>query len=310
MLAILKNVFIGAAAITFFSAAALHAAVVVDGSKIMDQDMGENLCALTFDDGPSPNTPLLLDMLADYNIPATFFLLGRNVTIYPDIVRRMLKDGHEVANHSWSHPNLKKLGYAQQAEQIGITDNILRSLGAVPFYVRPPYGSFNDNTVKVAEELGLSIILWSLDSKDWKRLPEDYARLGSTRGTIYETGELRGIFLFHDTHLTTVEDLPRIVSDLKAGGCDKFVTVSEYLAGISDPEPGSLMTRRPTQVASAPAENAAAPKQPARQDWLKYAGGSGPLPLARSSKPWQENSREKLDLEDAHAAAGQANNGI
>ena len=121
--------------------AILQAGIVVNGNVIMDQEMGENLCALTFDDGPSPNTPLLLDMLASYKIPATFFLLGRSVTLYPELVRRMLAEGHEVANHSWSHPNLKKLSYAKQAEQISITDQILRSQGAVPFYLRPRYVS-------------------------------------------------------------------------------------------------------------------------------------------------------------------------
>lgn len=309
MFAFIKNLLFNAAFFVMISAASAQAAVV-DGSKIMDQDMSENLCALTFDDGPSPNTPLLLNMLAEYKIPATFFLLGRSVTQYPELVRRMLAEGHEVANHSWSHPNLKKMGFAKQEEQIATTDRLLRALGAVPFYMRPPYGAFDENTIKVAQELGLSIILWSLDSHDWKKLPEDYARLGSTRGTVYETGDLRGVFLFHDTHLTTVEDLPKIVADLKAGGCDRFVTVSEYLAGIADPEPGSLMTRRPTQIASAAKKNPPENVEPDRKDWLKYSAGSGPVPLARSSKPWQDNAMEKLDLDEAHAAASHSRSGI
>lgn len=279
----------------------VHAAVV-DGSRIMDQDMTENLCALTFDDGPSVNTPTLLDMLAGYGIPATFFLLGQNVMLYPQIVDRMLAEGHEVGNHSWSHPNLKKLGPNAQAEQIGATDRILRSHGATPFYIRPPYGSFDENTVKVAEDLGISVILWSMDSRDWKKLPEDYSKLVSTRGTVYEPGELRGIFLFHDTHQTTVDALSKIVADLKAGGCDRFVTVSEYLQGISDPEPGSLMTRRPTQIVKQ--------KEQIEELWLRYPAGVGPVPLARSSKPWQEKKTAPLDLDEAQAAMGKPGTGI
>lgn len=306
-----KKIAISLLAFIFF-AAPVQAAVVVNGSVIMDQDMAENLCALTFDDGPSPNTPILLDMLASYGIPATFFLLGQNVVAYPEIVDRILADGHEIGNHSWSHPNLKRLGYDRQTEQIAATDRVLRAHGATPFYFRPPYGAFDENTLKVAENLGLSIMLWSLDSKDWKKPPEDYARIGSTRGTVYEPGELRGIFLFHDIHRSTVDDFPKIVADLRAGGCDKFVTVSEYLAGINDPEPGMLMTRRPTMIAKKDmGEKSAQPQaEPAREDWLKYPAGSGLIPLARTSMPWRENGQTEVDLDEAHAAADHSSNGI
>ena len=79
---------------------------VVDGNNIMDQRMSENLCAITFDDGPSRNTPQLLDMLDQYGIPATFFLLGKQAELHPGIVRRIVAEGHEIGNHSYSNPNL------------------------------------------------------------------------------------------------------------------------------------------------------------------------------------------------------------
>lgn len=258
-------------------------AQVVDGNVIMDQRMEENLCALTFDDGPSPNTGRLLDMLGAYGIPATFFLLGRQAELYPDLVSRMVAEGHEVGNHSYSHPNLRRESVAVKNEQIRQTDAILRSLGATPLYLRPPYGSFDMDIVSIADELGLSIILWSLDSRDWKRLPDDYAALRSTRGTVYEPGSLHGIFLFHDTHKTTVEDLPRIISQLLAGGCQRFVTVSEYLGGIPDLEPAVRMTRHDGATRS--------PAEPPRS----YAAGSAPLPMARCSQPWQESLTEAPD---------------
>lgn len=273
---------------------------VVDGNVIMEQSMTENLCALTFDDGPSAYTPELLDMLASYQIPATFFLLGQQALHHPEVVERMIKDGHEIGNHSWSHPNLRKLSQADQARQIGETDRLLRSHGATPLFIRPPYGAFDEATVQVANELGLSIMLWSLDSKDWKRLPDDYSKLISTRGTIYETGDLHGVFLFHDTHKSTVDDLPKIISQLKLGGCDRFVTVSEYLLGIQDPEAGLLMTRH-------------VPSRLPEMRFLKYAAGSGPLALARCSKPGYEipkNNRQKLPLEDAQALASHTKEGI
>lgn len=280
-------------------------AAVIDGNRIMDQDMGENLCALTFDDGPSHNTPALLDMLAEYKIPATFFLLGGQVVYYPALVKRMVAEGHEVGNHSWSHPNLRRLGFKEQARQIEETDSFLRSLGATPLFMRPPYGSFDDNTIKILENLGVSLMLWSMDSRDWKRLPEDYSKLRSTRGTVYDDGALRGVFLFHDTHKNTVDDLPRIIANLKAGGCERFVTVSEYLRGITDPEPGMLMTRRPARSLIA---------DRARKDrYLKYCAGSGPMALARCSKPFNPDVKpqnDNLPLDEAHAAVDTGTGGI
>lgn len=166
--------------------------------------------------GPSRNTPQLLDMLDQYGIPATFFLLGKQAELHPDIVRRIVAEGHEIGNHSYSHPNLRLLSSERKDEEIRRTDAILRSLGATPLFLRPPYGAFDHNTVETAESLGLSVVLWSLDSRDWKGLPPDYAKLRSTRGYAYPTGSLRGIFLFHDTHKSTVDDLPRIIADLRA----------------------------------------------------------------------------------------------
>lgn len=268
-------------------------AAVVDGNRIMDQGMQENLCALTFDDGPSVNTPVLLKMLSDYDIKATFFLLGRNASYYPEIVRQIKEQGHEIGNHTWSHPNLRVLSFERQKEQLVATDELLRSMGITPLYMRPPYGNFDERTVQIANDLGIDIILWSLDSHDWKSLPSDYAKLRSTRGTIYDNGSLRGIFLFHDIHKSTVEDLHRIIANLRAGGCEKFVTIGEYLAGIADPEPPLLMSRRSNPPAPL-RERTAVPA---------YASGTAPLPLARCSRPWKlAQGKLPLDLDEAHAA--------
>lgn len=279
-------------------------AAVVDGNKIMDQRMPENLCALTFDDGPSINTPALLAMLEANGIKATFFLLGQNVRYHPDTTRRIEAEGHEIGNHTWSHPNLRALSFEQQQEELVATDEILRSLGITPLYMRPPYGNFDEKTVQIAENLGIDVILWSLDSRDWKSLPADYSKLRSTRGTVYDDGALRGIFLFHDTHKSTVDDLPRIIANLKAGGCEKFVTISEYLAGIIDPEPPLLMSRLDPAPAVAPVK--VEPPMPA------YPAGTGVVPLARCSRPWSPASDKPgpLELEDAHAAAPAVTGGL
>lgn len=290
----------------FFLLAFSANAAVMDGNRIMDQGMPENLCALTFDDGPSSNTNELLDMLNSYGIKATFFLLGRNARHYPEITRRIETEGHEIGNHTWSHPNLRICSYQRQYEELAETDKLLRSMGVTPLYMRPPYGNFDERTIEIAEELGIDIILWSLDSRDWKSLPEDYAKLRSTRGTVYDDGSLRGIFLFHDTHRATVQDLPRIINNLKAGGCEKFVTISEYLAGIVDPEPAMLMSRHEVPAATASAPVKVHPASPA------YAAGSAPMPLARCSRPWglASTKNKSLDYEDAHAVAPGVTGGL
>lgn len=324
----MKPLWIRLWAVFFFgltlSAASTPEARVVDGGVIMDQHMRENLCALSFDDGPSPNTPHLLDMLSEYGIPATFFLLGKQAERYPALVQRIVAEGHEVGNHSYSHPNLRLISSANKAQEIARTDAILRGLGANPSFLRPPYGSYDNHTVAVAEELGLSIMLWSLDSRDWKSLPASYATLRSTRGTVYGPGSLRGIFLFHDTHKRTVDDLPRIISELRAGGCQRFVTVSDYLDGLLDPEPGVLMTRR-MQPARQPDEmgpNGLTPAAAARKSEQPGAGkenfeelppesypaGTATLPLARTSRPWQSDKDAAGELQSNAQSDSQGNN--
>lgn len=266
---------------------------VVEGNTIMDQPMRENLCALTFDDGPSINTPHLLDMLEEYGIPATFFMLGNQAERHPDIVKRVIAEGHEVGNHSYSHPNLRVVSLARKEEELRRTDTILRNLGASPQFMRPPYGSYDASTEKVAASLGLSLMLWSMDSRDWQRLPDNYATLRNNRGTVYAPGTLRGIFLFHDSHKRTVDDLPRIIRDLRAGGCQRFVTVTDYLEGLMDPEPGLLMTRikrgapdmdEPSMVARHQVEGV---HQSEELPPHSFPAGSADIPMARSSTPWQ-----------------------
>ena len=283
---------------------------VVEGNVIMDQPMRENLCALTFDDGPSINTPHLLDMLEEYGIPATFFMLGNQAERHPDIVRRVLAEGHEVGNHSYSHPNLRVVSPARKEEELRRTDTILRNLGANPTFIRPPYGSYDASTEKIAEGLGLTVILWSMDSRDWQRLPDNYATLRNNRGLVYAPGTLRGIFLFHDSHKRTVDDLPRIIRDLRAGGCQRFVTVSDYLAGLMDPEPGLLMTRikrgtpgteEPSMVARHQVEGV---HQSEELPPHSFPAGSSEIPLARSSTPWQLADAPAADMGGQAALPG------
>lgn len=309
---------------------------VYDGVRIIAQPMQENLCALSFDDGPSANTPQILDILAAHNIPATFFVLGRNAEHRPDLVQRIHDEGHEIGIHTYSHPNLRHLNQAAQSEQIGRVQRFLRTLGIEARFLRPPYGSFNDITLKAAEQMDLKVVLWSLDSEDWRGVREDYAALVNTRGQRYVNNDLRGIFLFHDTVHGTLENLPRIIAQLQAGGCQRFVTVSDFLDGSLDPEPPLLMARHnrhplPDGRELMPPESfpdvqwagqgrgrsgfdAAQRASSTRDTSLTWAAGSTPVPMARSSSPrWgkaaeqareqQARRQERLEQERQGAAA-------
>ncbi len=271
-------------------------AQVYDGNAIMRQPMRENLCALTFDDGPSRYTPHILDVLRENGIPATFFMLGKNVKLYPQHVQRIVAEGHEVGNHSFSHPNLRRISRDRKQEEIEITDKLLRDLGANPIYMRPPYGSYDKDVVDIAGRLGITVVLWSVDSQDWKRRPANYAQIINAVGRVFPPGEMRGILLFHDPLKTTAADLPKIISDLKAGGCQRFVTVSEYINSVLDPEPPLLWTERspahtpPSAVAAEQESEALMPPESYASAQRSWPAGSAPMPLARSSRPWSEEA--------------------
>ncbi|PEA53678.1 polysaccharide deacetylase [Bacillus pseudomycoides] len=128
--------------------------------------------ALTFDDGPDPiYTPQVLNKLKKLSVKATFFLLGENAERYPEVVKRIVNEGHIVGNHTYNHPNLNKIDDKQYHEQILKTEKILQKLtGYSPKFFRPPYGIINENQMKWATEQNFMIIQWSVDTLDWKGL--------------------------------------------------------------------------------------------------------------------------------------------
>jgi peptidoglycan-N-acetylglucosamine deacetylase len=183
--------------------------------------------AMTFDDGPSGKlTPKLLDLLAAHHIKATFFLIGENAVEYPDIVAREVKDGHEVANHSWSHPNFGKMSDDGIRSQLRRTDDAIRSAaGAGPTLLRPPYGSITPRQKKwINQEFGYKIALWDVDPLDWRRPGPNVVCARIVKNT-----RAGSIVLAHDIHPGTIEAMPCVLSQLEAKGF-KFVTVSELIA--------------------------------------------------------------------------------
>jgi peptidoglycan/xylan/chitin deacetylase (PgdA/CDA1 family) len=183
--------------------------------------------AMTFDDGPSgPNTPRLLDLAAKKHIKLTFFLIGENAARYPQLVQRELAEGHEVGNHSYTHPDLAKMSDDAVRSQIQKTqDAIISASGYKPILMRPPYGAMTPKQrLWVSHEFGVKIILWEVDPLDWKN---PGASVVASR--IISAVRPGDIILSHDIHSGTVDAMPEVFDTLLAKGY-KFVTVSELIA--------------------------------------------------------------------------------
>lgn len=182
---------------------------------------GTKLAALTFDDGPDPrDTPLLLDGLAARGVKVTFFVQGERVGWYPSVARRAYEEGHELASHSWDHPELTELTdeqiRAQFAQSYALMDEICGS--GTEYLVRPPYGSTNS---RVRETIARPLIHWSVDTLDWQSLNEYDVRDAILRDT-YDGA----IILLHDIHRTSVYGVLMAIDIMLEEGWE-FVTVSE-----------------------------------------------------------------------------------
>ena len=192
------------------------------------------LIALTFDDGPYPIfTPLLLDTLRDLHVPATFFLIGRDAEQWPEITRRIEANGEEVADHTYTHPDLDR------EPDSSVRWEILQGRDALWHFthdpsvrtlMRPPHGRYTERTLKVAQSLGYSVVLWTDDSGDWRTLtPAQIQRHLLAHATAPE------IVLLHSGKLATIEALPEVVARFERAGY-KFLTVGQLLQQVTPTE--------------------------------------------------------------------------
>ncbi|MGX1755481.1 polysaccharide deacetylase family protein [Streptomyces lydicus] len=191
--------------------------------------------ALTFDAGPSENTDRLLDILKKEKVHATFFLLGQNhVDKRPAEVKRIDAEGHELANHTWSHQILTDIEPKEATRELSrVQDAVRKITGKTPKLMRPPQGRTDQEVSEISKRLGLAQVLWSVTAKDYQT--NDSALI--TKRVLDQT-ERDGIILLHDIYKGTVPAVPSILKELKKRGYT-VVTVSQLLSPAK-PEPGMV----------------------------------------------------------------------
>ncbi len=207
--------------------------------------------ALTIDDGPHPGyTERILSLLAENEVKANFFLVGKMAATYPYLVRKIASYGHTVANHSHYHNNLVKLPPENMPlEWIMCNSTLYSILGAFPRFCRPPGGNYNRQVVDAAEKEGLHMVLWTANAGDCTGINANIITskvLARTRSG--------GIILVHDGVEATIEALPQIIKTLKAKGF-RFVTLDEMFP------PSSFSNGQPTKASSETRTHSSAKEQ-------------------------------------------------
>lgn len=192
-----------------------------------DRSGRPRLIALTFDDGPYPVfTPMLLDILRDLRVPATFFLIGRDAEEWPELTRRIESDGNEIADHTYTHPNLDQESAAEVRREILTGGDALWALThdpATKTLMRPPHGRYTEQTLQVAQRLGYSVVLWTDDSGDWRTVT-----VPQLQRHLLQHATAPEIVLLHSGKLATIQALPYVVARFREAGY-QFVTVGEML---------------------------------------------------------------------------------
>ncbi|MFB6367625.1 polysaccharide deacetylase family protein [Paenibacillus elgii] len=198
---------------------------------LMNGPSSKREVALTFDDAPDDRfTPRVLDILKSEGVKATFFLIGNRVEAHPEIVQRMINEGHVVGNHSYNHANLPKLSDVDFQNQVVKTDNIIRSIsGYTPKFIRPPYGNIGETQIQWLASQHKTIVNWNVDSLDWKGLNAEQVKTN-----VLAHVHPGSIILQHAAggageNLTgSVQALPEIIKKLRHDGV-KLVTIPELL---------------------------------------------------------------------------------
>ncbi|XP_021956238.1 peptidoglycan-N-acetylglucosamine deacetylase-like [Folsomia candida] len=217
--------------------------LVLSVSSISGQDLKvwynctlPNQYALTFDDGPHPTqTAQVLDLLLSYNVTATFFLIGVGIweadyERYQQSVRRAYREGHQIGNHGWSHPDMRNITEDEiRSELSGVETLIYGTIGVRPTIFRPPYGEYNQKLVRVAkEEFNYEVIMWNIDTWDWSHPGDTEAGMEEYYSAINSTLHHNYIALHHDVQGGAV-NLAATAIEFMVGQGFELVTMSECI---------------------------------------------------------------------------------
>jgi peptidoglycan/xylan/chitin deacetylase (PgdA/CDA1 family) len=191
--------------------------------------------ALTFDDGPGPYTQQLVSVLNQMGAPATFFEVGAGEHYFSAGTRDIVANGYRIEDHTWSHPMMSQLSAADQRSQIASEAREITRFGApYPRLFRPPYGAWNNETLRILKQHRMLMVLWSVDTSDY-RLPGT----DSIVNTVVGGAKPGAIFLMHDAggnRAETIAALPKIITDLRARGY-KLVSVPKLI--LDNPPPAN-----------------------------------------------------------------------
>lgn len=205
------------------------------GEIIWEVNTGEKLIAFTFDDGPSPTfTPQILNLLAKYNARATFFVNGKEAEKFPEIIKRQYNEGHEIANHTYSHKEVNQMSEEELLLDLKKAHQVVKNIINKDMKLfRPTSGYYDETIVKIASKLDYKVIIWTwgLDSKDW--LYKDHNKIAAN---IYNNINPGNIVLFHDrggNRENTIKTLHILLPLLQEKGY-QFVTVSDLLNNQND----------------------------------------------------------------------------
>ena len=207
------------------STASLRASAATRDLPIYCVDRPDKVCALTFDAAwGNEDTQQLIDILGEHNIQATFFVVGEWVDKYPESVKALSDAGHEVMNHSSTHPHMTELSTDQMQQEVqACNEKIAAVTGKTPILFRPPFGDYNDQVVSTLRGMKMYTIQWDVDSLDWKNpAPSDIV------SRVCSKAQNGSIILFHNAAVNTPAALPDVIDGLIEQGFS-FVPVSKLI---------------------------------------------------------------------------------
>ena len=199
-------------------------------------DSCANCVALTFDDGPAPETERLLDILDKKNVKASFFVMGNNARKYPATMQRIRNGGHTIGNHTADHrelPRLSQDGINHQLDRANAAIN--DTTGQSPRWLRPPYGEYDARVTAAAQRRGMAVAMWNVDTLDWK-----HRNATKTCAVAVQNSRPGSVVLMHDIHGPTVDAVPCVIDGLRAKGL-RPVSLDQM---ITSPQAGRVYSQR------------------------------------------------------------------